>query len=129
MAHGADPDFLEIIRGELRQKLEFDSVLAKRLLIHTQTEIVEPGAMSTLASPLRSLPLRKAYRKPRRVANGFSGSAFLVSRSRQTRLFDRGLWNVGLRRKPATTPAIGGCFGLPPQLPFGTVEVSARSDG
>jgi len=43
VAHGDDPDFLEIIRRKLRQKLKFDSVLAKRLLIHTQTEIVEPG--------------------------------------------------------------------------------------
>ena len=42
-AHGDDPHFLEIIRRELRQKLEFDNVLAKCLLIHTQTEIMEPG--------------------------------------------------------------------------------------
>ena len=42
-AHGDDPHFLEIIRRELRQKLEFDNVLVKCLLIHTQTEIMEPG--------------------------------------------------------------------------------------
>jgi len=27
VAHGDDPDFLEIIRRELRQKLEFDGVI------------------------------------------------------------------------------------------------------
>jgi hypothetical protein len=43
VAHGDDPDFPEIIRGELGQKLELDGVLAKCLLIFTQTETVEPG--------------------------------------------------------------------------------------
>jgi len=43
VAHGDDSDFLEVIRGELGQKLELDSVLVKCLLVLTQTETVEPG--------------------------------------------------------------------------------------
>jgi hypothetical protein len=52
VAYGDDPNFFEIIRRELGQNLEVDSVLAKCLLILTQTETVEPEGTASLTMPV-----------------------------------------------------------------------------
>jgi len=103
VAHGDDSDFLEVIRGELGQKLELDSVLVKCLLVLTQTETVEPGrdvhAHLPFAVPAASgkpTANRDAWRMGSAGCRPRIGT-LPASRLRETRLFDRGLGNVGLR--------------------------------
>jgi hypothetical protein len=68
--------------------------------------------MSMLASSSRSLPLQKSLPQTATRGEWVSGmgtrvGALLASRSRQTRLFDLSLWNVGLRRNLAVAVRSG----------------------
>ena len=43
MPYWDDTDFLQILRGELRQNLWLDRVITKRLLVLTQTKAAQPS--------------------------------------------------------------------------------------